>query len=167
MLSCPFRKDRTRIKTWGSCIATSCGVGGRHGSYLVLLWLWCRPAAAALIRLLAWEPPYAVAAALEKAATTTTTTRAASEQLSGCSRQIPILGRSWAQGPSNYDSFILPAPNLMLSLPFEWIACLSSAQFQYLLQDLIQNWPWSMNERSLSVPLLLCISCPQLFRVFY
>ena len=23
------------------------------------LWLWCRPAAAALIRPLAWEPPYA------------------------------------------------------------------------------------------------------------
>ena len=29
--------------------------------------LWCRPAAVALIRPLAWEPPYAVAAALEKA----------------------------------------------------------------------------------------------------
>ena len=25
----------------------------------VLLWLWCRPAAVALIRPLAWEPPYA------------------------------------------------------------------------------------------------------------
>ena len=34
---------------------------------LVLLWLWCRPAATALIRPLAWEPPYAVGAALEKA----------------------------------------------------------------------------------------------------
>ena len=31
-----------------------------------LLWLWCRPAAAALIRLLAWELPYAVGAALKK-----------------------------------------------------------------------------------------------------
>ena len=29
--------------------------------------LWCRPAATALIRLLAWEPPHAVGAALEKA----------------------------------------------------------------------------------------------------
>ena len=26
----------------------------------VLLWLWCRPAAVALIRPLAWEPPYAM-----------------------------------------------------------------------------------------------------------
>ena len=25
-----------------------------------LLWLWCRPAATALIRPLAWEPPYAM-----------------------------------------------------------------------------------------------------------
>ncbi len=32
-----------------------------------LLWLWCRPAAAAPIRPLAWEPPYAAGAALEKA----------------------------------------------------------------------------------------------------
>ena len=32
-----------------------------------LLWLWCRPAAAALIGPLAWEPPYAMGAALEKA----------------------------------------------------------------------------------------------------
>ena len=33
---------------------------------LVLLWLWCRPAAAALIRPLAWEPPYAAGAALNR-----------------------------------------------------------------------------------------------------
>ena len=32
-----------------------------------LLWLWCRQAATALIRPLAWEPPYAAGAALEKA----------------------------------------------------------------------------------------------------
>ena len=29
--------------------------------------LWCRPAPTALIRLIAWEPPYAMNAALEKA----------------------------------------------------------------------------------------------------
>ena len=32
-----------------------------------LLWLWCRLAATALIRPLAWEPPYATGVALEKA----------------------------------------------------------------------------------------------------
>ena len=42
------------------------GVGGRYGSDLVLLWLWRRPAAAAPIRPLAWEPPYAAGAALKK-----------------------------------------------------------------------------------------------------
>ena len=35
----------------------SCGVGRRHGSDLPLLWLWCRPAATALIRPLARELP--------------------------------------------------------------------------------------------------------------
>ena len=31
-----------------------------------LLWLWCRPAAAALILLLAWELPYAAGVAPQK-----------------------------------------------------------------------------------------------------
>ena len=36
----------------------SCGVSQRHGSDLVLLWLWCRPATAtAPIGPLTWEPP--------------------------------------------------------------------------------------------------------------
>ena len=38
----------------------------RHGSDLVLLWLWSRPAATALIQPLAWEPPYATVAALKR-----------------------------------------------------------------------------------------------------
>ena len=33
---------------------------------LVLLWLWCRSAAAAPIRPLAWEPPYAASTAIKK-----------------------------------------------------------------------------------------------------
>ena len=37
----------------------SCGVGLRQGLDLALLCLWCRPAAAAPIQPLAWEPPYA------------------------------------------------------------------------------------------------------------
>ena len=44
----------------------SCGVGPKRGSDPVLLWLWCRPAAVAPIRSVAWEPPYAEGAALEK-----------------------------------------------------------------------------------------------------
>ena len=45
----------------------SCGVGCRCGSYPVLLWLWRRPAATALIRPPAGEPPYAVGVAQEMA----------------------------------------------------------------------------------------------------
>ena len=43
----------------------SWGVVRRHGSDPALLWLWCRLAAAALIRPLAWEPPDAPGAALK------------------------------------------------------------------------------------------------------
>ena len=44
----------------------SCGVGHRRGLDLALLWLWCKPAATAPVRLLAWEPPYAQGATLKK-----------------------------------------------------------------------------------------------------
>ena len=44
----------------------SCGVGCRHSSDLVLLWLWCRTAAAAPTGPLAWELPYATGAALKR-----------------------------------------------------------------------------------------------------
>ena len=40
-----------------------CGVGNRHSSDPTLLWLWCRPAATALIGSLALEPPYVSCAA--------------------------------------------------------------------------------------------------------
>ena len=43
----------------------SCGVGHRWVLDLLWLWLWHRPAATALIRPLAWEPPYALGAALK------------------------------------------------------------------------------------------------------
>ena len=43
-----------------------CGVGCKRGSDLKLLWLWGRLAAVALIRPLAWEPPYAMGMALKR-----------------------------------------------------------------------------------------------------
>ena len=43
----------------------NCGVGHRLGLDLALLWLWRRPAAVALIRPLAWEPPYATGVVLK------------------------------------------------------------------------------------------------------
>ena len=44
----------------------SCGVGRRLSLDPALLWLWCRPAATAPIRPLAWEPPYAAGVALKR-----------------------------------------------------------------------------------------------------
>ena len=43
-----------------------CGVGCRRGLDPVLLWLWCRLAATAPIRPLAWEPPYASGVVLKR-----------------------------------------------------------------------------------------------------
>jgi len=51
-----------RLQTW----LGSCGVGRRHGSDPVLLWLWRRPAAIALIQPLAWEPSYAAGVGLKR-----------------------------------------------------------------------------------------------------
>jgi len=49
-----------------SSAAVSCGVGHRHSlGPTALLWLWCRPAAVALIGPLAWELLYAADVALK------------------------------------------------------------------------------------------------------
>ena len=53
-----------RMQVWflallrGLRIWSCSGIGHRHSSDLVLLWLWCRPAATAQICPLAWEPLY-------------------------------------------------------------------------------------------------------------
>ena len=52
---------------YGSGVAVSCSAGRRLGLDPALLWLWCRPAATAPIKPLAWEPPYAAGAAQEMA----------------------------------------------------------------------------------------------------
>ena len=44
----------------------SCGVGLGCSFDPTLLWLWCRPVAAALIQPLAWELPHATSVALKK-----------------------------------------------------------------------------------------------------
>ena len=44
----------------------SSGVGHRYSSDPALLWLWCGPAATALIGPLAWQPPYATDVAKTK-----------------------------------------------------------------------------------------------------
>ena len=50
----------------GLGIAVSCGVGHRCGSDLLLLWLWYRLEATALIQPLAWELPHATGVDLKR-----------------------------------------------------------------------------------------------------
>ena len=44
----------------------SCDVGRRHGLDPMLLWLWHRPVAIALIQPLLWETPYVMSVALKR-----------------------------------------------------------------------------------------------------
>ena len=46
------------LSQWVQDPAVSCGVGHRRGSDPAFLWLWCRPAATALIQ--PWQPPRGV-----------------------------------------------------------------------------------------------------------
>ena len=67
----------------------SCGVGCRRGSDSVLLWLWRRSAATALIRPLAWEPPYAMGVAQEMAKRQKTKTKTKTQTQFICIIGIP------------------------------------------------------------------------------
>ena len=57
---------------------------------LALLWLWCRLVAVALIRPLAWEPPYAMGVALEK------TKKKQRKETVGADMHSSFLGNSWS-----------------------------------------------------------------------
>ena len=47
-------------------MAVSCDIGHKGDSDHALLCLWCKPAGTAPIRLLTWEPTYAVGVALKR-----------------------------------------------------------------------------------------------------
>ena len=56
----------SKLQPHGSGFAVTCGVGRRCGLDPMLLWLWCRPAAAAPIPPLARELPYATGVTLKR-----------------------------------------------------------------------------------------------------
>ena len=60
------RRMQVRSLASLSGLKSSYGVGCRHSWDPVLLWLWCRLAAIALIQSLVWESPYATGAPLKK-----------------------------------------------------------------------------------------------------
>ena len=68
MNSTSIHKDKGSIPGLDQCclIAESCGVGRRHGSDPVLVWLWYGQAAVAPIWPLSWELPHAKGSALKK-----------------------------------------------------------------------------------------------------
>ena len=57
----------------------------------MLLWLWCRPATAAPIGPLAWEPPYALDAALKRQKASETGFVAKTEFSSWCGILVSLL----------------------------------------------------------------------------
>ena len=70
----------------------SCGVGWRWGSDPVLLWLWWKPAATALIWPLARESPYATGVALEKAKKDTHKKNPSLQSLHDTTTDYTVLG---------------------------------------------------------------------------
>ena len=100
----------------GILVVVGCGVGHRRGSDLALLWLWCRPAAAAPIRAL--EFPYAVGAALKNKKTKQKTLIQVYALLQDTSRGLespPRAGRNL----QNILAFWLTWPNMVVFVPGE------------------------------------------------
>ena len=57
----------------------------------MLLWLWRSPVAAALIRPLAWEPPYAASAALKRQKTKTKQNKKKTQSGTSYSLQVSLF----------------------------------------------------------------------------
>ena len=73
----------------------SSGAGCRHS--LDTMWLWCRPAAIALIEPLAWEPPYTMGAALKKTKDTHTKKNKNKQELENIRRSQEKVENSFAK----------------------------------------------------------------------
>ena len=94
----------------GSGIAVSCSVGHRHGSDLAWLWLWCKPAAAALLHPLAWEPPCVTGSALKKKPSSVTEARPRSPTLRMGLSQSPSPTASPSPAPFSFTCSISQFP---------------------------------------------------------
>ena len=80
-------------------------VGRRHGSDPMLLWLWCRLAAAAPIQALAWELPYAIPVALKPKQTNKKPPNMSVNMELGSyvHSQLLQVGTSWLQQTTSSD----------------------------------------------------------------
>ena len=87
---------------WGSGVAANYGIGCRWGSELVLLWLWCRPAATALIPPLALELPYAADMSLKRKTKQSKTNKQKTQQQQKTSQLTQ--GKQSVQGRKHHHS---------------------------------------------------------------
>ena len=107
---------------WGSGVAVSCGVGCRHRSDPVLLWLWRRQVAIAPIQPLAWEPPCAAGAAQEMAKKQTKK----NPQNKQTNKNLYLSALSWALDqipgiPKALSSFCICLADNTFIVPSFWI----------------------------------------------
>ena len=119
-------------------VAVSCGVGCRHSSDLMWLWLWCRSAAIAPIWPLAWKPPCAVGVALKK--TKNKQTNQKKNQLTWSWRTLYFLE------PENWLIFLLfiPFPEyISLSLLNSLCYWIFAKGFSKILLNYIPSFPFS------------------------
>ena len=96
----------------------SCGVGHRGGLDPMLLWLWCRPEATALIRPLAWELPYAIGVVLRRQTKTETKKQ---ETKPWVGSVFPLTGRPLSAG---HD--FITSHNCLLTRSLPWLIPVNS-----------------------------------------
>ena len=92
---------------------------------LALLWLWHRPAATALTRPLAWEPPYALGVALKRKKTKKRKER---KTVGQATKNFQVILASDSAGPRPYhldsSSFLLPRTWFSFSGLYSWVCWL-------------------------------------------
>ena len=133
-------------KMEGSSIAVSCGVDCRHGSDLALLWLWCRPAAVALIQPLAWEPLYAAGVALKRQKTKKRKEKKERKGMYICLTGSLCWGQKTDIQPNSQAKGILPASTFALFKPSTDCLLLTHAGEGHLLYSVYQCKCWSHPE---------------------
>ena len=89
-------------------------IGRRRGSDMVLLWLWCRPAATAQIWPLAWELPHATGAALK-------TKKKGKNPTHICFKEMKLIQKIWRPQILSWHISSLPiSQRLQILLSVIW-----------------------------------------------